>query len=138
MAVTTENSRGLRIGLLADRVGVNPKTIRYYEQIGLLAQPARTDSGYRMYDEDAVDQLSFIRAAQGFGLTLDEIREVLAFRDSNERPCNYVLASVRRQADELDRRITELLSLRQEMRNLIARAEQQPDAPGRFCHLIEG
>ena len=134
----TDNSEGLRIGQVADRVGVNPKTIRYYEQIGLLPRPARTDSGYRVYAEDAVEQLSFIRAAQGFGLTLDEIREVLAFRERGERPCNYVLTAVRRQADELDRRITELLSLRQEMRNLITRAEQQPDAPDRFCHLIEG
>lgn len=133
----TGDPKGLRIGQVADRVGVNPKTIRYYEQIGLLPQPPRTDSGYRVYDEDAVEQLSFVRAAQGFGLTLDEIREVLAFRERGERPCDYVLTAVRRRADELDRRITELLALRQEMRNLIVHAEQQPDALVRICHLIE-
>lgn len=98
--------------------------------------PARTNSGYRAYDEDAVDRLSFIRAAQGFGLSLDEVREVLAFRDRGERPCDYVLDAVRRQAEELDRRITELLTLRHEMRNLVARAEQEPK-PARYCHLIE-
>lgn len=127
----------MRIGQLAERVGVNPKTVRYYEQIGLLPAPARTDSGYRAYDEDAVDRLSFIRAAQGFGLSLAAVREVLAFRDRGERPCDYVLDAVRRQADELDRRITELLTLRQEMRNLVAHAEQEPSKPARYCHLIE-
>ncbi len=138
MAAQASRAPTLRIGQLAERVGVNPKTVRYYEQIGLLPAPARTDSGYRAYDEGAVDRLSFIRAAQGFGLSLDEVREVLAFRDRGERPCDYVLDAVRRQADELDRRITELLTLRQEMRNLVARAEQEPSKPARYCHLIEG
>lgn len=138
MGATAERSGGLRIGQVAERVGVNPKTIRYYEQIALLPEPARTPSGYRVYDEDTVEQLSFIRSAQGFGLTLDEIREVLAFRYRGDRPCDYVLSAVRRQADELDRRITQLLSLRQEMRDLIARAERQSDVPARFCHLLEG
>ncbi|PSO54940.1 MAG: heavy metal-responsive transcriptional regulator, partial [Actinobacteria bacterium QS_5_72_10] len=67
----------MRIGELGDVVGVNPKTIRYYEDIGLLPQPARTTGGDRTYDQDDVDRLAFIRRAQQLGLHLDEIREIL-------------------------------------------------------------
>ena len=74
----------MRIGELAGRLGVNPKTIRYYESIGLLPDPGRTPSGYRVYDEDAVDRLRFIRTAQRLGVTLDEVKEILGFRERGE------------------------------------------------------
>jgi hypothetical protein len=72
---------------LAERAGVEATTIRYYEGIGLLAEPKRTPAGYRDYDETAAVRLRFIQAAQSLGLTLGEIREVLGFRDGGEMPC---------------------------------------------------
>src|SRR3546814_457103 len=80
----------MRIGELAARLAINTKTIRYYEGIGLLPPPDRTASGYRAYDEDDVERLTFIKTAQRLGITLDEIREILAFRERGERPCEYV------------------------------------------------
>src|SRR5690606_16567547 len=71
----------MRIGELAERLGVNPKTIRYYESIGLLSPPERTPAGYRIYGEDALERLTFIKTAQRLGITLDETREILALRD---------------------------------------------------------
>ena len=71
----------MRIGELSSRSGVPVKTIRYYGEIDVLAATARTSSGYRDYDEDAVDRLAFIRAAQAVGLTLGEIRQVVALRE---------------------------------------------------------
>ncbi len=68
----------MQIGELADRVGVNTKTIRYYESIKLLPEPARTPAGYRIYGPDDETRLTFIKTAQHLGLSLDEIREVLA------------------------------------------------------------
>jgi len=68
----------MRIGELAGQVGVNPKTIRYYESIGVLPEPGRKSSGYRDYDESYAGRLTFIRSAQRLGITLDEVKEILA------------------------------------------------------------
>jgi DNA-binding transcriptional MerR regulator len=118
---------------------VTAKTIRYYEHIGLLEPPARTPAGYRDYEPAALDRLAFIRAAQAIGLTLGEIRSIIALRDEGQTPCGHVLDLLRRRADELDRRIAELRSLRGELRRLVDRAEGLDAAdcdPGRVCHLI--
>ena len=137
MTVAADGETSLRIGELAERVGVNPKTIRYYEDIGLIPQPARRPSGYRTYGPDDVDRISFIRRAQRLGLSLDEIREVLAFREDGERPCDFVLRAVRRHAAEVEQRIAELTHLRHELADLIERAEESTETPARYCHLLD-
>lgn len=127
----------MRIGELADQLGLNTKTIRYYESIGLLPEPARTQSGYRDYDEATGELLTFIKSAQRLGISLDAIREILAFRERREQPCGYVLAVLRRQVDEVDERIAELRRLRKELVTLDEIAEQLPGpGPGK-CRLIE-
>ena len=129
----------MRIGELAERSGVSTKTIRYYEDIGLLAAPERTASGYRDYDDAASHRLAFIRAAQAVGLSLGEIRGIVALRDAGATPCGHVLELLRDRSVELDRRIAELQSLRAEMRRLVEEAEGLDPAdcdPGRICHLI--
>ena len=129
----------MRIGDLASRSGVTAKTIRYYEDIGLVEPPARTPSGYRDYEPAALERLAFIRAAQAIGLTLGEIRSIIALRDDGKTPCGHVLELLRQRADELDRRIAELRTLRGELRRLVDRAGGLDPAdcnPGRVCHLI--
>jgi DNA-binding transcriptional MerR regulator len=76
----------MRIGELAEQAGISTKAIRYYEQIGILTSPARTASGYRAYDQSALGRLSFVRAAQALGLTLGEIRQIIAFRNDGITP----------------------------------------------------
>ncbi|MGH3665602.1 MAG: MerR family DNA-binding protein [Egibacteraceae bacterium] len=71
--------------------------------------PRDTPAGVEPVHSRDVERLGFIRSAQRFGLTLDEIREVIAFRETGERPCDYVLETVIRRAEELDRRIADLL-----------------------------
>jgi DNA-binding transcriptional MerR regulator len=95
----------MRIGELASRSGVSTKTIRYYEGIGLFLPPRRSASGYRDYDEPALDRLAFVRAAQAVGLSLGEIRDILALRDSGNTPCGHVLDLLRSRSAGLDRRI---------------------------------
>ncbi len=85
----------MRIGELATQVGVNPKTVRYYESIGVLPEPERT-IGYRDYDETYAGRLTFIRTAQRLGITLDEVKEILAFRERGQVPCTYVRGGARR------------------------------------------
>ncbi|MHB1064860.1 MAG: MerR family transcriptional regulator [Georgenia sp.] len=77
----------MRIGELAREGGVNPKTIRYYESIGLLPEPDRTASGYRDYEPSDLARLTFIRSAKRLGISLDEIREILAFQQRGEARC---------------------------------------------------
>ena len=113
---------------------MNPKTIRYYESIGLLPEPERTPTGYRDYGHDEVGRLAFIRSARRLGLSLDEIREVLAFRDRGEPPCGFVLDVVARQLCDLDKRICEMVALRGELSVLL---DKTATGEGSFCALIE-
>jgi MerR family transcriptional regulator, copper efflux regulator len=130
----------MRIGELAAVSGVSAKTLRYYEDIGVLDPPARTPSGYRNYTREANDRLGFIRSAQAVGLTLGEIRGILALRDRGTTPCGHVLDLITARAADLDRRISELQRLRAELGRLVARAEGLDPSdcdPRRVCHLID-
>lgn len=127
----------MRIGELAGLVGVKPKTVRYYEGIGLLPDPDRRRSGYREYSDDDVDRLRFIRTAQRLGLALSEISEILAFRERSERPSNYVLRVLDRQVGDLDRRMAEVAQLRQELIDLKGKAEHLPCSEVGYCAVIE-
>lgn len=129
----------MRIGELADQAGVSAKTIRYYEQIGVLAPPARTQSGYRDYDRSALGRLAFVRAAQAAGLTLGEIRQVIALRERGQAPCEHVAALLQRRAQELDARIAELQALQGHLEQLSERArtlDPRRCDPERVCHLV--
>jgi MerR family copper efflux transcriptional regulator len=129
----------VRIGELAARSGVPVKTIRYYEEIGVLGPADRTPSGYRDYDEPAIDRLAFVRAAQAVGLTLGEIRQVVALRERGETPCTHVVELLERRAGEIERRIVEMQRLRGELRRLAERAQGLDPAdcaPDRVCHVI--
>jgi DNA-binding transcriptional MerR regulator len=127
----------MRIGELAERLGLNTKTIRYYESIGLLPEPEHNASGYRTYDEADVERLVFIKSAQRLGLALDEIKEVLALRERGEAPCGYVRGLIRTEIADIDRRLDELRSLRGELVALDERAGEPVESNGTFCQLIE-
>ncbi len=126
----------MKIGELARFGDVNPKTIRYYESIGVLPEPARTPSGYRDYDESYVDRLTFVRTAKRLGITLDEVKEILAFRERGQAPCSYVRGVLDAQVDTIDRRIRELEDLRRQLTELATEADRLPEVDG-TCRLIE-
>jgi MerR family copper efflux transcriptional regulator len=129
----------MRIGELAEQAGISTKAIRYYEQIGILTPPARTASGYRSYDQAALDRLGFVRAAQAVGLTLGEIRQVISFRDDGQAPCAHVTELLQCHAADLEVRIRQLQQLRRELRRLAERAatlDPEECSPERVCHII--
>ena len=107
--------RGLRVGQLAEAVGATGDTIRYYERAGLLPAPGRTASGYRAYDDSAVDRLRFIQGAQRLGLRLADIRDLLAVRDTGSCPCGPAEDLLARRLAEVDAQIAALTALRREM-----------------------
>lgn len=126
----------MQIGELGERLGVNPKTIRYYESIGLLPEPPRSASGYRVYEEGDAERLGFIKAAQRLGLALDEVREILALREGGQAPCAYVRSVISREVADVDRRLDELHRLRGELVALEQRAGETA-GEGSICGLIE-
>ncbi len=131
----------MRIGELANTVGINPKTIRYYEEIGLLPPAPRTESGYRQYGGEDAERLEFIRSAQALGIALGEIKEVLAFRDRGAYPCPYVLRLIEAKLREVESRIQGLRFLAGDLKRLRKAATAFPPekiaAKARYCHIIE-
>jgi DNA-binding transcriptional MerR regulator len=129
----------VQIGELSQRSGLSVKALRYYEDIGVLAAPERTASGYRDYGTEVLGRLEFVRAAQAVGLTLGEIREVIAFRERGDVPCTHVLDLILHHAAEVDRRIAELQRLRAELGRLARRARtlDPADCPeSAVCHVL--
>jgi DNA-binding transcriptional MerR regulator len=129
----------VQIGELARRGGLSVKAIRYYEDIGILPAAARTAGGYRDYDDDVLARLEFVRAAQAVGLTLGEIREVIAFRERGEVPCGHVLDLILHHAQDVDRRVGELTRLRADLERLARRALTLDPAncpESAVCHLL--
>ncbi|MCX5380423.1 heavy metal-responsive transcriptional regulator [Streptomyces sp. NBC_00091] len=112
----------MRIGDLAARTGLTTKTLRFYEDSGLLPAPPRTPGGYRDYPEHTVARLGFVRDAQRAGLTLAEIRSVLALRDAGHAPCTHVTGLIHEHLDDINRRMAELAATRDVLRTLAARA----------------
>jgi len=131
----------MRIGELAELVGVTTKTIRYYESIELLDAPARTGSGYRSYTPDSVDRLRFIRDAQATGLTLGEIASILELKNTGQRSCSHTADLLQRHLDEIDAQIENLYRTRTLISELATRASRlDPQActdPNR-CQVIGG
>ncbi len=134
---------GMRIGELAVRFGLNPKTIRYYEEIGLLLRADRSESGYRLYNERDVERLGFIRRAKTLGLSLDAIRDILAVQKTGEPPCGQVLDLIDQKMSAIDRRIAELQAFRSELATLRATwtdevtSVQRAATPACICPIIE-
>jgi DNA-binding transcriptional MerR regulator len=113
----------MRIGELASRAGVGTKTIRYYEEIGLIPEPERAPNGYRDYDESAVERLRFVRDAQATGLTLTEIASILDLRGHGEGTCFHVIDLLERHLEDLDRHIENLQETRDQLVALTERAK---------------
>lgn len=106
---------GLLIGELARRAGVTTPTIRYYEEIGLLPSPQRSPTGYRRYTNAALEELQFIRKAQGLGFSLEEIGEILELSRSGQAPCSHVLSLAHQHLAAVDERIRLLQKFRKQL-----------------------
>ena len=127
----------LTIGKLAQRTGVRPSAVRYYEAHRILPAPSRRPSGYRVYSKDSVALLRFIRRAQGFGMSLKEVKQLLTLARQGQRPCERVRELAHEHLREIDRRIRELELLRGQLRGLLRRRATVDRANGTVCPMIE-
>lgn len=130
----------MKIGELARATGLTAKTIRYYELLGLLEEPRRTESGYRLYGQEDVEWLDFIKKAKRLGLTLDEVRDILTLHKQRQAPCLHVLALLDQKLERIDGVIRELEEFRRELARLRAesqaRLEELPEE-ARICGIVE-
>jgi MerR family transcriptional regulator, copper efflux regulator len=130
---------GFFIGELSRKVGIPTHTIRYYEKLGLINPPERTDTHYRVYSEEDEARLRFIIQAKLFGLTLDEIKEIIDLRDQGVAPCEHLKGIVKKHLDDLDRRIQEMIWFRNELAKRYEKFNtlDSDTSPGTICGLIE-
>ena len=129
----------MRIGELAQKGAVTAKTVRYYESIGLLREPERTQAGYRDYDDAAVERLGFIRDAKASGLTLSEIASVLELKEAGQGSCAHTTELLDRHLADIDTQIERLRVARTALAELADRARsldpEQCTDPNR-CQVI--
>lgn len=108
----------LSIGTVSRRAGVGIDTIRYYERRGLLAEPERRPSGYRLYDERVIQRLRFVRHAKELGFTLDEIGELLSLRLDPGRDCSEVKKTAVTRLADIEGKIKSLQRMRRALRKV--------------------
>jgi DNA-binding transcriptional MerR regulator len=126
----------LTIGNVAKRVGVRPSAIRFYEIKGIVRPAARGQNGYRIYGNDAIKLLLFVRRAQSLGITLREIKPLLELATQGQQPCNHVKQLARSHLQEIDQKISALQKLRNELRTLLRRKAGRPHG-NEICPIIE-
>ena len=107
------------IGDIAKKFGLNPRTLRYYESIGILPKAGRTESGYRVYDRRAVERLEFIIRDKTLGLKLDEIKEIINLHEKGEIPCECTKELIRNKLMECDEKIASLTELKKRLADLL-------------------
>ncbi len=128
----------LKIGEVSKRSGIGIEALRFYERSGLLGRPARTQSGYRVYDEGVLERLDFIKRAQVLGFSLDEIKRIIADKQAGRSPCAEVREIVRERLQELDERMKEMRRYRKELGAALAEWDETGALDGHVCGLIEG
>jgi Cu(I)-responsive transcriptional regulator len=124
----------LSIGDLARAAGTKAETVRYYERIGLLPAPARTSGNYRAYARSHLERLSFIRRARDLGFSLDQVRALLRLADDRSQSCVEVDRIAKLHLAEVERKIADLASLGEELRQLIEKCRHGTIAE---CRILD-
>jgi len=121
----------MNIGTAARQSGVPPKTIRYYESVGLIAAAERSSAGYRVYDRNDVETLRFVQRARSLGFSVEEVGSLLALWRDRARSSSEVKAMARHRVADIDRKIAELTEMRETLTYLMERChgDARPDCP---------
>ena len=126
------------IGSVAKESGIPIKTIRYYEELGLLKTSGRTEGGFRIFSSDVLVRLNFIKRAQRLGLSLAEIKDFLDIYDQGELPCDRVKIKLKDKISEIEQQIQQLQILKLELKGLLSGWETIPENPEQtICPIIE-
>ncbi|MBF0706659.1 MerR family transcriptional regulator (plasmid) [Alkalihalobacillus hwajinpoensis] len=131
-------SEGLLIGDLSKKFNISTQSIRYYERIGLINPPKRTESKYRIYSNEDESKLRFILQAKQFGLSLDDIKELINLSSNNIRPCEHLKSLLERHIRDVINRIQRLEDFRSQLIDRYEQVEVIVDHnEGNICKIIE-
>ena len=122
------------IGRLARHTGTKVETIRYYERVGLLPAPARSEGGYRLYRVDHLKRLNFIRRARALGFSIDEVRTLLRLATERKRPCAEVRVVAETHLEDVRAKIADLKAMERVLKDTVARCAK---GTGSHCPVIE-
>src|SRR2546423_7050462 len=125
----------LSIGQVARRAGVGVETVRFYEREGLLEEPPRRTSGYRVYSEQVIKRIHFIKRAQRLGFSLKEITELLMLRVDGQTSCEEVKQHTEAKITEVERKLIELQRMRQALLQVATLCTGQ--GPGSRCPMLD-
>lgn len=127
-----------KIGAVAKKSGVPIKTIRYYEELGLLKASGRTEGGYRLFNPDIFARLNFIKRAQNLGMKLSEIKEFLDIHDKGELPCEHVKIRLEEKLSAIAQQIQQLQTLKLELEYLLSGSPTSSEIyEHTICPIIE-
>jgi DNA-binding transcriptional MerR regulator len=131
----------LRVGSIAKKAGVGVQTLHYYERIGLLPKPIRSEANYRLYSPDALRRVRFIKKAQALGFTLEEVRQILDMKSHGRAPCHKVTELGERHLRDIDARLAKLRRYRRAVAESLnswrGKTAHRRNCAGEFCDLIE-
>lgn len=120
----------LKIGEVASVSGLSVKTVRYYEEIGLLTPTVlRAESGYRLFEPSVLERLAFIKCAQALGLSLTDVKNILHIRDQGVLPCEEVKQHLQAKILEISAKINTLLEQRSQLETILAGWNEHPTVP---------
>lgn len=128
---------GLLVGEVASRSGASRKALRLYEALGILPAPRRTAAGYRVFGSDVLALLAFVRQARSLGFSLEEIKEIVAIKRSGQIPCQHVQDLVRRKELALNRMLSDLTNVRDNLRRLLKSRRRKRVGQAVICPHIE-
>ena len=131
MSTNGSTETTLTIGQLSEQSGVSPKTIRYYEEVGLLPEPKRTANGYRCYDLRSVHILRFVGRARELGFPMQDIQDLLALWNDKRRKSSQIRAIAESHLDSIESRIAKLQGMQATLQRLIhgCHGDDRPDCP---------
>ncbi len=123
-----------KIGVIARKTGLGAETIRYYEQIGILPEPERAANGYRLYDDQHLKRLRFVKRARELGFSLDKVRSLLSLSEQKDMTCRSVRTIAEEHLNEVRRNIADL----QAMEELLEAAVQPcPGDSSTVCPILD-
>ncbi len=130
-----EMSQRYTISQLANAAGVRPTTLRYYERIGLLEPEDRSDGNYRLYTDESLRRLRFIRAAQSIGFTLEDVTALLGTYDGKTPACRDVQALIEQRLTDIDKRLKDLRHVQRVLKTAMMKCKEREQTG--CCHVIE-
>lgn len=127
-----------QVGQVSRHLGINPQTLYFYERIGLIPPPQRTEAGYRLYSQQDMERLTFIARAKSLGLSLDEIKDILALKDGRSLTCRVVYERLNQKVQTIKDNIRQLQSLHDELVPLVQQCYDNLENTEEECTVLNG